>query len=67
MRKALGYILSISGLIVLAYSIIQYFEETETFSIFGADVVISQGNLVPIIISLIITVLGLLLLFKSRK
>lgn len=67
MKKALGYILSIAGLIVLGYSLIKYFEDTESFRFLGSDVVISQGNLTPVIISAVVTIIGLILLWAGRK
>lgn len=62
MRKAIGSILTIGGLGFLIYSGINYLNNSESFSLLGMDVVVSQGNIVPVIISAIVLVVGVVLL-----
>lgn len=61
MKKTIGGILSIGGLIGVIYYTYEYMQESESFSALGADVAISTGNWVPIVISALIMVVGILL------
>ncbi|WP_340104237.1 hypothetical protein [Rhodohalobacter sp. 8-1] len=61
MKKAIGGILSIGGLVGVIYYTYQYMQDSESFSALGADVAISTGNWVPIVISALVMVVGILL------
>lgn len=66
MKNTIGLILTLGGAIGLIYTGINYINNSESFSFLGADVVVSQGDPIPVIISGIILVLGILLL-RSRS
>lgn len=61
MKRTLGGILSIGGLIGVLYFGYQYMQDSESFSAFGADVAVSTGNWVPILVSGLVMVIGILL------
>lgn len=61
MKKTIGGILSIGGLIGVIFYTYQYMQDSESFSAFGADVAVSTGNWVPIAISALVMVVGILL------
>jgi hypothetical protein len=61
MYKTVGRILSvlgISGMLVFAY---QYFQAKNIFGLFGMDIEISNGNLLPIFFSFMVLLAGLLI------
>ena len=60
--KVFGYVLLILGIIALVVTGINYINETESFSLLGLDVVVSKGNVLPMIISLLVAVIGLFLI-----
>ena len=59
MKKTIGGILTAGGLIGIMYFGYQYFQDSESFEAFGADVAISTGDYTPIIISAIIMIAGI--------
>ncbi len=61
MKQALGSILSIAGLIGIIFFGYQYLDDSESFSLFGADITVSTGDFVPILISLIVLIAGVLI------
>jgi hypothetical protein len=61
MKKTIGGVLSIGGLIGVIFYTYQYMQDSESFSAFGADVAVSTGNWVPILISALVMVVGILL------
>lgn len=61
MKQAIGGILSIGGLIGIIYFGYQYMNESESFELLGADVAVSTGDWVPILISAIVLVVGLVI------
>ena len=65
MKKTLGSILSIGGLIGVIFFGIQYLNDSDSFNFLGADVVVSTGDYVPILISAIVLVVGLVL-YRSK-
>lgn len=65
MKQTLGGILSIGGLIGVIFFGYQYMQDSESFSVLGADVAVSSGNWVPILISLIILIVGVLV-YRSK-
>ncbi len=65
MKQTLGSILSIGGLIGVIFFGIQYLNDSESFNFLGADVVVSTGDYVPILISAMVLVVGLVL-YRSK-
>lgn len=61
MKQVLGGILTIGGLIGIIFFGIQYMNDSESFSVLGADVAVSTGDFVPILISLIVLIAGVLI------
>ncbi|HBX64605.1 MAG: hypothetical protein CL670_12675 [Balneola sp.] len=61
MKKAIGGILTAGGLIGIIFYGYQYFENSESFEAFGADVAISTGDYTPIIISAVVLVAGIVI------
>ncbi len=60
MKKTIGGILSVCGLIGVIFYTYQYMQDSESFSALGADVAVSTGNWVPILISAVVLVVGIL-------
>jgi hypothetical protein len=65
MKRTIGGILSAAGIIGIIYFGYQYFQDTEHFDAFGAEVTISTGDYIPIIISAIVLIAGLLIGWKK--
>lgn len=65
MKQTIGSILSIGGLIGVIYFGYQYMNESESFELLGADVAVSTGDWVPILISAIVLIAGLLI-YRSK-
>jgi len=61
MRKLLGYILSIGGLVGVIFFTYEYMQDSESFEVLGADVAISTGDWVPIVISALVMIVGILM------
>ncbi|MFH5830947.1 hypothetical protein ACG2F4_10990 [Halalkalibaculum sp. DA3122] len=66
MKQTIGSILSVGGLIGVIYFGIQYMNDSESFELLGADVAVSTGNWVPILISLIVLILGVVI-YQSKE
>lgn len=67
MQKIIGSICSVGGLIALIYTLIDYINDTESFTFFGADVVVSEGSLMPVIVSAAIMLIGIVILATAKK
>ncbi|MFP4097121.1 MAG: hypothetical protein ACLFUB_21740 [Cyclobacteriaceae bacterium] len=67
MKKGLGILLTLVGLVATTITGMQAIQDSESFSILGTDVVISQANYTPVIISVAILILGAILWASSRK
>lgn len=65
MNQTLGGILSVAGLIGIIVFGYQYMADTESFSLFGADIAVSTGDVVPIVISAIVLIVGLVI-YRSK-
>lgn len=65
MKQIIGSILSIGGLIGVIFFGYQYMEETEAFQLFGAEIAVTSGDVVPILISAIVLIAGVLI-YRSR-
>ena len=62
--KVVGIILLVLGLIGCILFGIQAIGDSESFSIFGADIAVSSANWTPLIISAIVLIVGI---FMSRS
>lgn len=67
MKKGIGIVLTLIGLVATAITGMQVADDSDSFSIFGADVVVSQANYTPLIISVVVLVIGVVLWAGSRK
>jgi|AntDeeMetagen681_2_1112603.scaffolds.fasta_scaffold14411_3 predicted ribosome-associated RNA-binding protein Tma20 len=67
MQRIIGSICSIGGLIALIYTLINYINNSDSFSFLGADVVVSEGNIAPVIVSAIVMIIGIVILSTSNK
>ncbi|MDZ7719909.1 MAG: hypothetical protein U5K72_13925 [Balneolaceae bacterium] len=65
MKQTVGSILSIGGAIGILYFGYQYLADSESFQVFGADVAVSTGDIIPVLISVIVLVVGLVL-YRSK-
>ncbi|NGP75648.1 hypothetical protein G3570_03330 [Balneolaceae bacterium YR4-1] len=65
MKQTLGGILSIGGLIGVIFFGIQYLDDSESFELLGADIAVSTGDWVPILVSLIVLIVGVVI-YKSK-
>lgn len=65
MKQTLGSILSIGGLIGVLFFGYQYLDESESFQFLGADIAVSTGDYVPILISLIVLIVGVVV-YRSK-
>lgn len=65
--KTVGIILVIIGIIGILVFGIQAINDSETFSILGLDIAVTKANWTPLIISSVITVLGLVVVLADKK
>ena len=65
MKQTIGGILSIGGLIGVIFFGIKYMDDSESFSFLGADIAVSTGDYVPILISLFVLIIGVII-FQSK-
>lgn len=65
MKQTIGGILSIGGLIGVIFFGYQYLGDSESFELLGADVAVSTGDYVPILISLIVLIVGVVI-YRSK-
>lgn len=65
MKQTLGSILVIGGLIGVIFFGYQYLDDSESFQVLGADIAVSTGDYVPILISAIVLILGLVI-YRSK-
>lgn len=61
MKQLIGSLLSIAGLIGVLYYGYQYLKDSKAFGIFGADIAVSTGDYVPVLISAIVLVAGIVI------
>lgn len=65
--KYIGYLFTIGGVVGVIYTAINYINESDTFSFLGIDVAVSKGDPMPVIISAIILIAGLLIVRASKN
>ena len=65
--KLLGIILIIIGAIASIITGMNVISESESFSLFGLDITVSQANWTPLIISIAVLVVGIILNSSAKK
>lgn len=65
--KSAGYLFSIGGFIALIFTGINYINESESFSALGLDVAVSKGDPMPVIVSAVILIAGILIIKASKE
>ncbi|WP_322570404.1 hypothetical protein [Rhodohalobacter sp.] len=65
MNQTIGGILSVAGIIGILFFGYQYLADSESFSVLGADVAVSTGDVVPVLISVVVFVIGLFV-YRSK-
>jgi len=65
--KIAGIILLILGIVGLVVFGIQALNESESFSVLGAEVAVSKANWTPVIASGVVTVIGIILAVSRKK
>lgn len=61
MKKTIGGLLTGGGLLGVIYFSIKYFQDSESFEAFGADIAISTGDYIPIIVSAVVMIAGIVI------
>ncbi|MEX0608744.1 MAG: hypothetical protein WD016_10345 [Balneolaceae bacterium] len=67
MKETIGGILAAAGLIGVIFYTYQYFQDSESFEAFGADVAVSTGDYTPIIISVLVMIAGIVIARVKTK
>lgn len=65
--RIVGSVLLILGIIGLVVFGIQAFNDSESFSIFGAEVAVSKANWTPVIVSAVVLVVGFFLTMSRKR
>ena len=65
--KTLGSILLVVGLLALTITGINYINDSKSFNLIGFDVTVSKGNIIPVLVSGFVFIVGLVLLVSRRK
>jgi hypothetical protein len=61
MKNLIGGTLTSGGILGVIYFSYNYFQEAESFSVFGTDIIISSGDYMPIVISAVVLGVGILI------
>jgi hypothetical protein len=61
MKKTIGQIMGAGGLIGVIYYGYRYFQDSESFEALGADVAVSTGDYVPVLVSAVVMLAGVLI------
>ena len=68
MKRTLGLILLVLGIIATAYTAYNAISQSEHVKLLGADITVSEsGSFVPVFISAAVAIVGLILLATDRK
>lgn len=59
MKKFVGSLLFFAGLAGLIYTAINYINNTESFAFLGMNIMVSKGNVAPVLISGVVMLVGL--------
>lgn len=62
MKRKIGAVISFAGFVGIIYYGYQYIQDSESFEVLGADVAVSSGDYVPILVSVIVLLVGLFLM-----
>lgn len=65
--KTIGIVLLILGIVGTVVFGIQAINDSESFSFLGMDIAVSSANWTPVIISVILLIVGLFMMMRSRK
>jgi hypothetical protein len=65
--KIAGIILLILGIIGVVIFGIQAMNDSESFSLFGAEVAVSTANWTPVIVSAVVLIVGIILMAAKKK
>ncbi|MEE4284768.1 MAG: transglycosylase [Mariniphaga sp.] len=65
--KTAGIVLLILGIIGVVVFGIQAINESESFSILGAEIAVSTANWTPVIISAVVIIVGIILTVAGKK
>ncbi len=65
--KTIGIILLVLGIIGVLVFGIQAANNTETFSLFGIDIGVSDANWTPVIVSGVVLIIGAVLTARGKK
>ncbi len=61
MKKTVGSILAGGGLLGVLYFGYQYFQDSESFEAFGADIAVSTGDYLPVLVSAVVILAGIVI------
>lgn len=67
MQKIVGGVVTVGGLIALIYTLINYINNTASFQFLGAEVVVSEASIGPVIVSAVIMILGLVICSTAKN
>lgn len=67
MTRIIGIVLFIVGIVATLIFGIQAYQETESISILGADITLSQADWTPLIISVVVAVVGIILIVSQKS
>ncbi len=65
--KKIGIVLLVIGIIGLAYFGYHAIQASESFSVLGVDIAVSQANWTPVIISGIVALAGLIMAIYQKR
>lgn len=66
MKKLIGIVLFIAGLVASLIFGLDVYQNTESVNILGNKITLSQANWTPLIVSLGVTVVGLVLIVSQK-
>lgn len=66
MKSLIGIVLLVGGLVASLIYGLDAYQNTESVKILGSKLTLSQADWTPLLISLVITVLGIILIASSR-
>lgn len=67
MRKGIGILLTLVGLVATVITGMNALDQSDSFSVLGVDVVVSQADYLPVIISAVVLIIGVIIWSGSKK
>jgi hypothetical protein len=67
MKKGIGIFLTLIGLVATVVTGMNALDQSDSFSVLGVDVVVSQADYTPVIISAVVLIIGIILWTGSKK